>query len=146
MHYGSIENKLNNMNTQISEFAFTKKTEQTLSSRTYGTNWPIVYILENEREAYVGETTSALRRIHDHLVNPIRNRFSRLYVIEDPEFNESATLDIESKLIEYMHADKKYTLQNSNGGLRNHNYYNKKHYKKSKNWACTTSNFFKRYC
>ena len=29
----------------------------------YGTNWPVVYILNNESKAYVGETLSAFKRI-----------------------------------------------------------------------------------
>lgn len=49
-------------------------------------------------------------------------------MIEDETFNKSATLDIESMLIEYINADGIYQLQNSNKGLRNHNYYEKKNY------------------
>lgn len=117
------------MNTRITKFPFDKNTLNILSSRADYANWPIVYILENQKEAYIGETTSAVRRTHDHLDNRKRDRFSHLYIIEDSTFNKSATLDIESKLIEYMHADQKYILQNGNGGLKNHNYYNKNYYK-----------------
>ncbi|WP_169714753.1 DNA/RNA helicase domain-containing protein [Spirochaeta cellobiosiphila] len=79
--------------------------------------------------AYVGETTSAVKRMKDHLDNSKRDIFKTIYLIEDETFNKSATLDIESKLIEYISADGHYSLQNNNRGLRNHNYYNKDKYK-----------------
>lgn len=88
----------------------------------------MVYVLEGKREAYVGETTNFLRRMHDHLSNQQRKNLSEVYLISDEKFNKSATLDIESKLIEYMAADGKYELQNSNRGLRDHNYYNRDYY------------------
>ncbi len=91
-------------------------------------NWPVVYILENSKEAYVGETISAVQRMKEHLVNKDRSVFNTFYLIRDDRFNKSATLDIESQLIEYISADGKYVLQNSNKGLRNHNYYDKEQY------------------
>jgi len=118
------------MSTNISSYDFNKQTINLLSTCKFGKNWPVVYILENKDEAYVGETISASRRIGDHLDNPKRDVFSKVFVIENDMFNKSATLDIESKLIEYISADGKYVLQNSNSGLRNHDYYNKDYYKK----------------
>ncbi|MBN2618047.1 MAG: DUF2075 domain-containing protein [Spirochaetales bacterium] len=117
------------MNINISKFDFKKESIAYLSKKKEFINWPIVYILESEKEAYIGETTSASRRINDHLENPIREVFDRFFIIEHSQFNKSATLDIESKLIEYISSDGKYTLQNNNRGLRNHNYYNKNYYR-----------------
>lgn len=107
---------------------FEKKTTQDLSDEKYGVNWPVVYILESETEAYVGETTSITNRLKQHLDNKDRANLQKVNIIFDEKFNKSAVLDIESKLIEYMSADKKFKLQNSNSGMRNHNYYDKEVY------------------
>lgn len=116
------------MQKRVTNYPFDHTTLNSLSNKSETKNWPVVYILESSKEAYVGETTSALRRMRDHLENTNRKVFKHVFLIDDPTFNKSATLDIESKLIEYIAADGKYTLQNSNRGLRNHNYYNKKIY------------------
>lgn len=34
-----------------------------------GENWPVVYVLNNEEEAYVGETVNAARRTEQHLAS-----------------------------------------------------------------------------
>lgn len=97
-------------------------------SDSYASNWPVVYILKGNKEAYVGETTNFNRRMFDHLNNPVRKTLSKAYMVSDDRFNKSATLDIESMLIESMSADGKFLLQNSNRGLKDHNYYNKNSY------------------
>ena len=35
-----------------------------------GENWPVVYLLNNETDAYVGETVNAVVRTKQHLANP----------------------------------------------------------------------------
>lgn len=115
---------------RIQSFPFDQATLSKIQQHKWGTNWPVVYILETSKIAYVGETTSAIRRMKDHLKNPERDVFDNAYLIHDETFNKSATLDIESRLIEYIWADAKYDLQNNNRGLRNHNYYEKKRYDK----------------
>ena len=92
----------------------------------YGTNWPVVYILNNESKAYVGETLSAYKRTKQHLDNPQRKGFEDISIILDEEFNKSAILDIEAFLIKYMSADRK--LDNLNDGLYNYDYYEKAKY------------------
>lgn len=93
-----------------------------------GENWPIVYVINNDYEAYVGETTSAYRRTEQHLMNDDRKRLTEIRIISDDNFNKSVALDLESFLIRHMSSDGKYTLQNGNGGLQNHNYYKKSDY------------------
>ncbi len=99
-----------------------------LSSKWYGKNWPVVYILNNNKEAYIGETISISNRMKQHLDNSKREGLKETSIIIDKRFNKSAILDIESKLIECMSADQKYRIQNSNSGMRNHNYYDKSIY------------------
>ena len=93
--------------------------------------WPLVYFIQNEKikAAYVGESTNALSRIKNHLGNPERCKLDTISIIGSDKFNKSATLDIESNLIQYITAEGTYTLQNGNYGLINHNYYQQDLYK-----------------
>lgn len=93
--------------------------------------WPLVYFIQNEKikAAYVGESTNALSRIKNHLGNPERCKLDTISIIGSDKFNKSATLDIESNLIQYITAEGTYNLQNGNYGLINHNYYQQDLYK-----------------
>lgn len=94
--------------------------------------WPLVYFIQNETEriAYVGESTNAASRIKNHLANPKKSQvFNKISIIGSDKFNKSATLDIESNLIQYITSEGTYKLQNGNYGLINHNYYQQDLYK-----------------
>jgi hypothetical protein len=112
----------------IKTYEYEKDNFNEIGENKYGKNWPVVYILEGGKEAYVGETSDVYKRSHQHYQSPERRSLKSIHIIGDDEFNKSATLDIESLLIEYMSADGLYNLQNGNAGLRNHSYYNKDHY------------------
>ena len=94
----------------------------------FGKDWPVVYILEDGAQMYVGETMSAVHRFRQHIDNPERKNLKRAHLIADEEYNKSATLDIESQLIQYMVADQNFLLQNGNGGLSNHSYFDREKY------------------
>jgi len=89
--------------------------------------WPVVYLLSDGevREAYVGETADAIRRMEAHLKHGKKKKLTCVHLISSNKFNKSATLDIESNLIKYISGDGEYKLQNANIGLANHNYYQK---------------------
>lgn len=89
--------------------------------------WPIVYIINDKyiKEAYVGETTDGISRMSNHLKNDKKKKLTELRLISSDLFNKSATLDIESNLIKYMHGDGTYNLLNANLGIANHSYYQK---------------------
>lgn len=94
--------------------------------------WPLVYFIQNksQRIAYVGESTNAASRIKNHLANPTKaSVFNKISIIGSDKFNKSATLDIESNLIQYISSEGTYKLQNGNYGLINHNYYQQDLYK-----------------
>lgn len=113
---------------EIKKLQFKSEEVSRVSSKWFGKNWPVVYIIHNHSEAYIGETTSINARMRQHMENNERRRLTQIEIIADESFNKSAVLDIESKLIAYMSSDKVYELQNSNSGMRNHNYYQKDQY------------------
>ena len=116
--------------SKISTLKFNEGTSAVLKTKKFGTNWPVVYIINNNKEAYIGETTDVSIRSNQHLANEARRNLSKINVIGDETFNKSAILDLESFLIKYMSADQKFKLQNGNGGLQNHNYYQREMYEK----------------
>ena len=96
--------------------------------KSVGTNWPVTYVINNAKEAYIGETIHAAYRADQHLANPERQKLTEIRIISDPEFNKSVILDLEAFLIKHMHADGKFTLQNGNNGLQDHEYYQRDRY------------------
>ncbi len=91
--------------------------------------WPIVYFIQNKKIAYVGESTNAYSRISNHLNNKDKQILNRISIIGSNKFNKSATLDIESHLIQYISSEGTYNLQNGNNGLSFHTYYQRQLYK-----------------
>lgn len=101
----------------------------TYSFRDWDSNRPIVYILKWNKKIYIWETSNAFKRISTHLKNnEKRNNLDSMIVLYDLEYNKSATLDIESKLIQYIAAENYWLLQNKNDGLRDHNYFDREKY------------------
>jgi hypothetical protein len=112
----------------VKTFEYEKDTFEKIRRYKYGNDWPVVYVLEGGKEAYIGETIHAYNRSQQHYQRLERRALDFIHIIADDDFNKSATLDIESLLIEYMAADGKYKLQNGNGGLTNHSYFNRQKY------------------
>jgi len=122
------------LSIEVSEqYDFNEESLAKIEQNTWVRNqWPLVYFIQNEtkREAYVGESTNASSRIKNHLANPKKSLvFNKISIIGSDKFNKSATLDIESNLIQYISAEGTYKLQNGNQGLINHTYYQQDLYK-----------------
>jgi DUF2075 family protein len=122
------------LSIEVSEpYDFNKSALETINKNQWVKNqWPLVYFIQNEskRVAYVGESTNFSNRIKNHLANPKKAKaFNQISIIGSDKFNKSATLDIESKLIQYISSEGTYELQNGNHGLINHNYYQQDLYK-----------------
>jgi len=115
--------------SDITTFPFDKVQLHKIKDYKFGQDWPVVYMIENGQEIYIGETGNAYVRSSQHYDNPERSKLSQIHLITDEEYNKSATLDIEAWLIEYISADGIFRLQNGNSGLRNHNYYDREKYK-----------------
>lgn len=117
------------MENKIDQYPFNELGIEEIKNISYGINWPVVYILNGEKEAYIGETISAYKRMRQHKANNKRTRLNKVHIVYDSEFNKSATLDIEALLINYMAADQKYKLQNVTSGIgRECNYYDRDKY------------------
>lgn len=116
-----------------------------VESTSLGENWPVVYLLHNEayrlasgaseKLLYIGESTSASRRMKEHFSRsnknfPERIKLDLAHIIFDETFNKSAILDIEQELIRMFGADSSnYTLQNRNDGQSTqHQYYERDSY------------------
>lgn len=114
---------------EIKKFTYKKEVLNKLKEYRFGVNWPIVYILEDGKEAYIGESVSAYKRANQHLERADRSKLDNMFVIADEEYNKSATLDIEASLIKYMSGDGKYLLQNANFGIHESDYYDRERYR-----------------
>lgn len=117
--------------SKIKTFPFDKNNFNEIRAYRFGKNWPVVYVLENGKDVYVGQAINAHRRLKQHHDNPEKQilKLKTAHILSDEEFNVSAALDVESWLIQYMSADQVFTLHNKNGGLKNHNYYDRPKYK-----------------
>ena len=114
------------LSVEVSErYNFNKTSLEQINENIWVKNhWPIVYFIQNEvkKVAYVGESTNFSQRIKDHLANSKKSKaFNQISIIGSDKFNKSATLDIESKLIQYISSEGTYELHNANFGLINHN-------------------------
>ncbi|MFF1289406.1 DUF2075 domain-containing protein [Bacillus thuringiensis] len=102
-------------------------------------NFPIIYILHKKNEAYIGETVNAYNRLHTHrryrhnALN-VKNRhdFTHVTLIKHNKFNQSATFNLETMLINYFLGDEGYTLRNvrQTNSPAVHNYYRKNYFSK----------------
>ncbi len=113
----------------IANFPFNDDELCVLKNSPYGKNRPVVYLLEWKDEIYIWESIDAYNRSKQHLKKNERKKLHTIHIISDEEYNKSAALDIESRLIQYMSADGKYKLQNWNWWLKNHEYYDRDTYR-----------------
>lgn len=98
------------------------------SNEEYLDNWPMLYILENGKQAYIGESTHAKTRMTQHSSNEEKAIFDKVHFIYSKYFNQSVTFDYESKLIQYIVADELFQVTNKNDGIADKQYYNKHEY------------------
>ncbi|MBR3131245.1 DUF2075 domain-containing protein [Candidatus Saccharibacteria bacterium] len=117
------------------EIEFSEKTPEILDTFEFGEEkwpgkeWPVVYLIYNDTEVYVGETVDAKSRMAQHYAKSERRRLKSVVLISDGSFNKSVIQDLEAYLISHVAADSKFQkLQNGNSGFQKHAYYNCKKY------------------
>lgn len=114
---------------EIKQYDFTIDGRNKVLDHPYGKDWPVVYMIHNQKQLYVGETSNFYVRFGQHLDNRGKQKLKSIIVIYDEEFNKSAILDIEQSLIRMFSADKKFELLNGNSGQSaKHNYYQREKY------------------
>ncbi|WP_122939443.1 DUF2075 domain-containing protein [Brachybacterium sp. EE-P12] len=114
---------------EIEELRFTPESvEETRSRLPRFSNWPVVYLIEDGRDIYVGETGSADRRMRQHLKSTQKEHLKEVRIVFDERFNGSACLDLESLLIRLLGGDGKFEVLNRNEGITNQDYYQRSEY------------------
>ena len=58
---------------EIRTYSFDNDGLNELKSFEYGKNWPVVYLIHNNKDLYIRETTSAEVRMSQHLSNNEKN-------------------------------------------------------------------------
>ncbi len=123
---------MNENEVEILKFNFNWGSLNTIDQTADYLNYPVIYILNGDKEAYIGETVHFKKRIKQHLKlkQTERKQLSQIHLINHDKFNRSATFHLETKLINYFLGDEKYTLQNKSKTANDftHNYYNKTYY------------------
>lgn len=119
-------------NVEISTYEFNKNSISDLSSTKFN-NYPVVYILHNDKKkssAYIGETVQIRNRLNSHIKDPVKNKLEKAVIVSHDHFNQSATYNIETNLINFFIADQKYQILNKSQITSSvtHNYYNKPKY------------------
>src|SRR5690606_6695746 len=94
-------------------------------------NWPVVYVINNDREVYVGESVNAESRMRQHLDSEEKQRLKWVRVVLDKTFNKSACLDLESFLIRMFSGDGSLQVLNHNAGITDADYYDRDSYRKT---------------
>ncbi|WP_354670481.1 DNA/RNA helicase domain-containing protein [Curtobacterium sp. 458] len=90
-----------------------------------------MYILDDGKRVYVGETLNTASRMRQHLDSDERRSLKAVRLVLDGTFNKSVCLDLESQLIGLFAGDDKYTVLNSNKGVVNADYYDRERYRKT---------------
>lgn len=108
---------------EITRFPFTDATGAELrTADTRYADWPVVYILNDDDELYVGETANAARRMTEHRRDSRKSALDHLRIVLDDSFNKSVCLDLESYLTRYFHGNGKHTVINKVHQLTTHEY------------------------
>ncbi|WP_251131740.1 DUF2075 domain-containing protein [Exiguobacterium sp. S3] len=117
---------------KVVPFKFEESSLHSIDDTETYVNYPVIYILNGEKEAYIGETVHFKKRMKQHLKlkQMERKQLNQIHLVNHDKFNRSATFHLETKLINYFLGDEKYTLQNKSKTANDftHNYYNKNYY------------------
>lgn len=115
----------------IQEFEFNECGLQKLKETTKGTNWPVVYLIHDDTDLYIGETTSAATRMSQHLKSEEKKELKIIEIVFNGHFNKSVILDYEQRLIKYCSVDGRFkNILNKNKGQQAiHDYYQRKFYR-----------------
>ena len=119
------------MTSDVKTFSFNEKGLEKVRQTQKGKNWPVVYLIHDDKTLYIGETTSAATRMSQHLKNEEKKDLEIREIVFDGEYNKSVVLDYEQKLIKYCSVDRQFCkiLNKNKGQQAAHDYYNRSHYR-----------------
>jgi len=92
-------------------------------------NWPVVYVLDDAKQVYVGESLNVMGRFSQHQKATEKQNLNRAHVLVDPTFNKSAALDLESSLVRLLAGDGQFEVLNRNDGIVDADYYDRETYR-----------------
>ncbi len=120
------------MKNEIRTFSFDENGLKLVKQTQKGKNWPVVYLIHNDNQLYIGETTSVSTRMGQHLKNPEKQSLAVMEIVFDGEYNKSVVLDYEQRLIKCCSADKNFKeiLNRNKGQQAAHEYYKRDYYRK----------------
>jgi uncharacterized protein len=72
--------------SKIVTFKYSKDNFDEIKNYNFGRNWPVVYVLENKKEIYIGQTVNAYHRSKQHYENSERRKLNQIHIITDEEF------------------------------------------------------------
>ncbi len=115
---------------KIRTYTFDEDGLKNLEESSRGINWPVVYLIHDDKYIYIGETTSAAYRMSQHLKNDEKKQLDVVEIVFDNEYNKSVILDYEQRLIRYFSVDGHFKVLNKNKGQQaSHDYYDRKGYR-----------------
>lgn len=91
--------------------------------------WPVIYILRDDKNMYIGETTNIYTRLYSHGKSKEKSDLNSKLIIRIERSNKSSACLIESDLINRAFADGTFTIINkkkqSNEALSGHDFFEK---------------------
>ena len=110
---------------EIRSFPFNEDGLEQVRATRDGKNWPVVYLIHDDENLYIGETTSVATRMSQHLKNDEKKQLDVIEIVFDGKYNKSVVLDYEQRLIKYCSVDKRFKkiLNKNKGQQAAHDYY-----------------------
>lgn len=90
-------------------------------------DYPVVYLLYNNNEIYIGESSDIKNRLLTHSKSDQNKKLKNRLVIFSPFFNKSVALGLETFLLKNIISDKR-KISNTNLITSKHKYFNKSKY------------------
>lgn len=117
--------------SDIKSYPFTNEGLEQVKNTQLGNNWPVVYLIHDDENLYIGETTSASTRMGQHLKNEEKKNLELIEIIFDETYNKSVILDYEQRLIRYCSSDDRFkkVINKNKGQKAEHNYYQRDKYR-----------------
>lgn len=94
-------------------------------------DWPIVYLLDDARRVYVGESLHGVSRMRQHQASEAKQGMRTLRLVLSEMFNKSVCLDLESTLIRLFQGDGSFHVVNRNIGIVDAGYYQRERYREA---------------